>query len=193
MLRYHDLPAHSSEVLDLTSLTVDEFTVLVPPFEAAFLGYMAEWTLHGRRRQSRRYTTYKNCPLPTPEDRLLFILVYLKQNPTQLLHGRVFGMRQSKATQWIHGLLPVLRHTLRALGDAPCRSVKALCERLGVELPHLPLEPSPAEEVRPATPPMAPLFVMMAPSDPSRAPTTRRNRKRVTAARKSGIGSKTSC
>jgi hypothetical protein len=69
MLRYHDLPAHSSEVLDLTSLTVDEFTVLVPPFEAAFLGYMAEWTLHGQRRQSRRYTTYKNCPLPTPEDR----------------------------------------------------------------------------------------------------------------------------
>ena len=42
MLRYHDLPAHSSEVLDLTSLTVDEFTVLVPPFEAAFWGYMAE-------------------------------------------------------------------------------------------------------------------------------------------------------
>ena len=193
MLQYHDLPAHSSEVLDLTSLTVDEFTVLVPPFEAAFLGYMAEWTLHGQRRQSRRYTTYKNCPLPTPEDRLLFILVYLKQNPTQLLHGRVFGMRQSKATQWIHVLLPVLRNTLRALGDAPCRSVKALCERLGVELPHLPLEPSPAEAVRPATPPMAPLFVMMAPSDPSRAPTTRLNRKRVTAARKSGICSKTSC
>jgi len=180
-------------VLDLTSLTVDEFTVLVPPFEAAFLGYMAEWTLHGRRRQSRRYTTYKNCPLPTPEDRLLFILVYLTQHPTQLLHGRVFGMRQSKATQWLHVLLPVLRNTLRAIGDAPCRSVKALCARLGVELPHLPLEPSPAEEVRPATPPMAPLFVMMAPSDPARAPTTRLDSKRVTAARKRGRCSKTSC
>jgi Helix-turn-helix of DDE superfamily endonuclease len=193
MLRYRDLPAHTTEVLDLTSLTVDEFAALVPPFEAAFLSYMAEWTLHGRRRQSRRYTTYKNCPLPTPEDRLLFILVYLKQNPTQLLHGRVFGMRQSKATQWIHVLLPVLRNTLRALGDAPCRRVEALCERLGVELPHLPLEPSPAGEGRPATPPVAPLFVMMVPSDPSRAPTTRLHRKRVIAARKSGIGSKISC
>src|SRR5262245_39525873 len=30
---------------------------------------MAEWTLHGQRRQSRRYATYKHCPLPTPEDR----------------------------------------------------------------------------------------------------------------------------
>ena len=41
MLRYRDIPTHTTEVLDLTSLTVDEFAALVPPFEAAFLGYMA--------------------------------------------------------------------------------------------------------------------------------------------------------
>jgi hypothetical protein len=58
MLRYGDLPTHTTDVLDLTSLTVDEFRALVPPFEAAFLRYMADWTLHGRRRQARRYTTY---------------------------------------------------------------------------------------------------------------------------------------
>lgn len=186
MLRYGDLPTHTTDVLDLTSLTVDEFRALVPPFEAAFLGYMADWTLHGRRRQARRYTTYQNCPLPTPEDRLLFILVYLKQNPTQLLHGRLFGMRQSKATQWIHVLLPVLRNTLRTLGDAPSRSVEALHACLGVEVPSLALDPSPAEAGQGTPPPVAPLFVMTAPSDPSRAPTTRLNRKRVIAARKSG-------
>jgi hypothetical protein len=185
MVRYRDLPTHTTEMLDLTSLTVDEFTALVPPFEAAFLGYMADWTLHGRRRQARRYTTYKNCPLPTPEDRLLFILVYLKQNPTQVLHGCLFGMRQSKATQWIHVLLPVLRNTLRTLGDAPCRRVEALRERLGMEVPFLPLEASPAEELQ-AAPAALPLFLMMAPSDPSRAPTTRLNRRRVIAARTSG-------
>ena len=113
MWRYRELSPSTTEVLDLTSLTVDEFTALVPPFEAACLDYMADWTLHGRQRQARRYTTYKNCPLPTPEDRLLFILVYLKQNPTPLLHGRLFGRRQSKATQWVHVLLPVWRNTLR--------------------------------------------------------------------------------
>ena len=186
MLRYCDLPTHTTDVLDLTSLTVDEFAALLPSFEVAFLGYMAAWTLHGRRRQARRYTTYKSCPLPTPEDRLLFVLVYLKQNPTQLLHGRLFGMRQSKATQWIHVLLPVLRHTLRTLGDAPCRSVAALRARLRVEESSGPLEVSPTEEVRAAPSPMAPLFVMTAPSDPSRAPTTRLNRKLAIAARKSG-------
>jgi hypothetical protein len=83
-------------------LTVDELTALVAPFEAAFLGYMAAWTRHGRRRQARRSTTDKNGPRPTPEDRLLFILSYLKQHPTQRLHGRLFSMRQSQATQWMH-------------------------------------------------------------------------------------------
>ena len=186
MLRYRELPTHTTDLLDLTSLTVDEFEALVPPFETAFLRYMAEWTLHGRRRKSRRYTTYQHCPLPTPEDRLLFILVYLKQNTIQTLHGHLFGMRQSKANQWIHVLLPVLRNILRTLGDAPCRSLDALRQRLGVEWPPLPLASSKSEEAQAATPPAAPLFVMTAPSNPSRAPQTRLNRKLAIAARKSG-------
>src|SRR5712691_8747064 len=109
MLRYRDIPTHTTEVLDLTSLTGDEFAALVPPFAAAFLSYMAAWTLHGRRRQSRCYTTYKNFPLPAPEDRLLFILVSLKQHTMHTLHGCVFGMRQSKANPWRHVFLPVWR------------------------------------------------------------------------------------
>src|SRR5262245_13134571 len=44
---------------------------------------MADWHLDGRPRTARRYTTYTNCPLPTPEDRLLFILIYLKTYPLQ--------------------------------------------------------------------------------------------------------------
>ncbi len=167
---------------------MDEFAALVPPFEAAFLGSMAEWTLQRRRRQARRYTTYKNCPLPTPEDRLLFILVYFKKNTIHLLHERLFGMHQSKATQLIHVLPPVLRNTLRTLGDAPCRSVEALRQHLGGTLPPLPLASAPSEAVQAATPEAAPLFVMTAPSDPSRAPQTRLNSKRALAARKSGIG-----
>ena len=187
MLRYRDIPPHTTEVLDLTSLTVDEFAALVPPFEAAFLDSMATWTLHGRRRQSRRYTTYTNCPLPTPEDRLLFILVYLKQNTIHLLHGRLFGMHQSKATQWIHVLLPVLRNTLRTLGDAPCRSIEALRQCLGEAFPPVPEASARSEAVPAATPIAVPLFVMTAPNDLSRAPTIRRNRKRAIAGRKSGI------
>ena len=70
-LRFTDLQTRPLEVLDLTSLTLDEFRHLLPPFEAAFQAHMAQWRFDGRPRTARRYTTYQNCPLPTPEDRLL--------------------------------------------------------------------------------------------------------------------------
>jgi len=74
-LRFSDLQMRPTEVLDLTSLTVNEFEQVVPPFEAAFQAHMALWRLDGKPRTARRYSTSKNCSLPTPEDRLLFILV----------------------------------------------------------------------------------------------------------------------
>jgi hypothetical protein len=87
-LRFADLQTRPTEVLDLTSLTLNEFGQLVPPFEATFQAHMAHWRLDGQPRTARRYTTYTNCPLPTPEDRLLFILVYLKTYPLQVVQGR---------------------------------------------------------------------------------------------------------
>ncbi|HEX9870428.1 MAG TPA: transposase family protein [Candidatus Tectomicrobia bacterium] len=35
--------------------------------------------------------------MPTPEDRLLCILVYWKTYPLQVVQGRLFGMGQRKA------------------------------------------------------------------------------------------------
>ena len=114
----------------MTSLTVGEFHQLVPPFEAAFQAHMAHWRLAGKPRTARWYATYQNCPLPTPEDRLWFILVSVKTYPLQVVQGRLFGMGQSKAHQWSHVLLVVLRAALRALGDAPTRALAELAQRL---------------------------------------------------------------
>src|SRR5262245_22403375 len=121
-----DVQAHPTEFLDLTSLTRDEFQLLVPPFEAAFQAHMREWRLAGKPRTARRFSVCQNCPLPTPEDRLFFILMYLKTYALQVVQGRLFGMGQSKANQWIHVLLPALLTALRTLGDAPARSLTAL-------------------------------------------------------------------
>ena len=118
-VRFADLQTRPTEVLDLTSLTLAECQQLVPPFEAMFQAHMADWRLDGKSRTARRYMTYKNCPLPTPEDRLRCILVYLKTYPLQVVQGRLFGMGQSKAHQWIHVLLVVLRAALRAWGMPP--------------------------------------------------------------------------
>src|SRR5438034_6576473 len=131
-LRFIALQARPLEFLDFTSVTLDEFQQLVPPFEAAFQARMAAWRMDGRPRTARRFTVYKNCPLPTPEDRLFFILTYLKTYALQVVQGRLFGMGQSKANRWIHVLLPALLAALRTLGDAPARSLTALAQRLGV-------------------------------------------------------------
>jgi len=71
-LRFADVQSRPTEFLDLTSLTLDEFQQLVPPFEAAFQAHMAMWRLDGKPRTARRFSVYNNCPLPTPEDRLFF-------------------------------------------------------------------------------------------------------------------------
>jgi Helix-turn-helix of DDE superfamily endonuclease len=195
-LRFTDLQTRPLEVLDLTSLTLDEFRRLVPPFEAAFQAHMAQWRFDGQPRTARRYTTYQSCPLPTPEDRLLFILAYLKTYPLQVVQGRLFGMDQSKANQWIHLLLGVLKATLRALGDAPSRSLQELARRLGVtEAEAAALVVPTAEPSPPAEPPAAapspaaasPLLAMMGRNGASRAPRTRLSRRAVIVARKNAI------
>ena len=176
-LRFADLETRSTEVLDLTSLTLDEFRPLVPPFETAYQAHMVAWRLDGQPRTARRYTTYQNCPLPTPEDRLLFILVYLKTYPLQ-------------------------QATLRALGDAPTRSVTELAKRLKVTetdtsalVVPVPEPPNPSDLPAPesAQVPASPLLGMMAPNGASGVPTIRLSRRAIIAARKSATRSKMCC
>jgi hypothetical protein len=189
-LRFADVQSRPTEFLDFTSLTLDEFHQLVPSFEAAFQAHMATWRLDGKPRTARQFAVYKTCPLPTPEDRLCFLLTYLKTYSLQVVQGRLFGMGQSKANQWIHALLPVLLAALRTLGDAPARSLTALAQRLGVSEAEaatvvVPLEEVPAPVVTgPTAASASPLLPMTAPNGASSAPKTLLNRPNVRAARK---------
>src|SRR5215813_13564997 len=198
-VRFTALQSRPMEFLDVTSLTLDEFQQLVPPFETAFHARMVAWRMDGKPRTARRFTVYKNCPLLTPEDRLLFILVYIKTYTLQVVHGRLFGMVQGKANQWIHVLLPALLAALRALGDAPARSLSALAQRLGVSEAAAATVVTPLEEESapvvavPTAAPAAPLLPMTGRNGASFAPKTLRNRPHVTAARKKTTRSKMSC
>src|SRR6266511_3667839 len=191
-LRFVDLRSRPMEFLDFTSVTLDEFQQLVPPFEDAFQAHMAAWQMNGKPRTARRFAVYKNCPLPTPEDRLFFILTYLKTSALQVVQGRLFGMVQGKANQWIHVLLPALLAALRTLGDAPARSLTALAQRLGVSEADAATVVAPLEEPAPvvAVPtaaPASPLLPMTGRNGASSAPKTLLNRRRVIVARKRTI------
>jgi hypothetical protein len=172
MLRYATEKDKAYRILDLTSLTVDEFEQLVEPFERAFVRHMREWTMEGKPRTARAYTPYTNSPLPTPEDRLLFLLSYLKLATLQVAHGALFGMSQSNANKWIHLLLVVLDQTLRDLGDSPTRHLAALQQRLA--------------ELQASEAGSSSLFFTTAPNGRSPAPKIAMSKKRVIAARKSG-------
>ncbi len=189
-LRFAELQARPMEFLDFTSVTLDEFQQLVPPFEAAFQARMAAWRMDGKPRTARRFTVYKNCPLPTPEDRLFFLLTYLKTYTLQVVQGRLFGMVQGKANQWIHVLLPALLAALRALGDAPTRSLTALAQRLGVSEADAATVVTPLAEdsapmaAAPASVPVFPLLPMTARNGVSSAPKALLNRRIVIVGRK---------
>src|SRR5437660_8802018 len=186
-VRFTELQSRPMAFLDFKSVTLDEFQQLVPPFETAFQCHMAVWRMDGKPRTARRFTVYKTCRLPTSEDRLLFILTYLKTYALQVVQGRLFGMVQGKANQWIHALLPALLAALRALGDAPARSLAALAQRLGISeadaatvVVPLKEESAPGSPI-PAAAPASPLLPMTGRNDASSAPKTLVNSKQVTA------------
>jgi Helix-turn-helix of DDE superfamily endonuclease len=191
-LRFADMWVRPTEFLDFTSLTVDEFQILIPPFEAAFQAHMRLWCLDGTPRTNRRFSVYRTCPLSTPEDRLFFLLTYLKTYTLQVVQGRLFGMGQSKANQWIHVLLPALLAALRDLGDAPTRCLTALAQRLDGPNAATEVEAVSAEEPRSVSPPpaapvagpLSPLLPMTGRNGASSAPKTLLNRRTVTVARK---------
>jgi Helix-turn-helix of DDE superfamily endonuclease len=193
------LQSRPTEFLDCTSVTLDAFQPLVPPFEAAFQAHMAAWRLAGKPRTARRFSVYPNCPVPPPEDRLLFILAYMKTYSLQGVQGRLFGMGHSKAIQWIHMLLPVLLAALRALGDAPARSLTALAQCLGVSeadaatvVAPLAEAPAPLGAVSVAAS-ASPLVPMTGRHGGASAPKTLLNSKRVIAVSKETTQEKMSC
>jgi hypothetical protein len=152
MLRYQQIAQNETKLLALTGLTHQEFQDLVPLFQTSFETTLREQTMDGLDRIGRAFTPYRNSPLPTLEDKLLFILVYLKQYPTQTVQGQLFGMSQSNANKWIHLLHPVLNQALAAAGYLPQRMAVLTHRAKPTTSADDPMERS--------------LFSMMEPNDP---------------------------
>ena len=124
MLRYDELKTQPRKFVSFTSLTPEEFNVLLPAFERAYLKtYPAAKTKAGTPRKRKAGGGRKGA-LASIEQKLLFALVYQKSYPLQSVMGELFGMGQSQANEWIHSLLPILKQALDDLGYAPERDPK---------------------------------------------------------------------
>jgi DDE superfamily endonuclease/Helix-turn-helix of DDE superfamily endonuclease len=124
MLRYQDICTKKSRFIALTGLHIEEFVVLLTHFQKAFDWSMQHSTMTGKKREYRRYTTYSNRPLPTMEDKLFFILVYLKHNLHQEIQGCLFGMSQTNVSKWTHLLHRILNQALAQQSYLPARTAE---------------------------------------------------------------------
>jgi len=134
MMTYHTLSTQARPFLAMTGLTLAEFRDLLPAFEAAYVRtYPPDRTADGQARQ-RWPGAGRHSVLSRSEDQLLFVLVYLKTYPLQVVLGQLFGISTSQVNHWLQHLLPVLRSALDDLGVAP--------ERDGARLARSPAPPA---------------------------------------------------
>ena len=121
MLEYGDVKRNRQRFLALTGLTVKEFKALLPFFIQAYSKrYEGKKTLSGKKRK-RLIGGGRGSGLKPAEQKLLFILVYLKTYPLQVVMGELFELTQAGANQWIHRLLPVIQEALDKMGVKPER------------------------------------------------------------------------
>lgn len=121
MLTYDELKEKPRKFLSLTRLTPEEFNVLLPGFERAYLKkYPRSKTMIGKTRK-RKAGAGRKGSLARVEQKLLFALVYQKSCPLQSVMGELFGIGQSQANEWIHSLLSILKQALDDLGFVPER------------------------------------------------------------------------
>jgi hypothetical protein len=154
MLEYIKLKQNRRKLLALTGLTLKEFKALLPFFVEAYrCTYAGDKTLAGHKRQ-RLVGGGRASTLTTAEQKLLFILVYQKTYPLQVVMGELFGLSQSSANEWIHRLLPVVRDALTAMGVMPERdgSQFALSERNQKEPPDYIIDGTERRRQRPKKP-----------------------------------------
>lgn len=118
-----------SRLIALTGLNQASFTALCTAFAEHWQTYIKEYRLNGVKRQ-RRLSKKETDVLPRIEDKVFFLLKYLKTNPLQEALAHDFAMSQPQANMWIHALLPVFRRTLTAMNLAPARSGEGLSEVL---------------------------------------------------------------
>lgn len=154
MMTYTTLKRNPRKFLALTGLTPQEFELLLAPFSRAYERlYLPDRTLGGRPRQ-RFPGGGRQGSLSPREQKLLFILVYVKTYPLQVLLGEIFNLSQPQVHHWIHRLLPILRSALDEVGVLPERDPRHFAQsqpRSGQE-PRLIIDGTERRRQRPKNP-----------------------------------------
>ena len=119
MLNYQKLVNRPAHLHRLTGLTVPEFEQLLDKFQSSWNIYLFNLSKNPKRK--RKYGGGRHPTLLSLEDKLLFILVYVRMYPLLFLHGVMFGIEEGNTCIWVHRLLPLLDEALGFAHRRPAR------------------------------------------------------------------------
>jgi hypothetical protein len=131
---YHQVKEHPKLFLAMTGLTHAEFEQWLLHFQYAWDQYVKHNYIDRDNRQRQYGGGRAALTLINLEDKLLFILYYVKVYPLQEILAFEFGMVQSTANEWIHILREVLQKALAHGGYVPERDPKQLDTVLASEV-----------------------------------------------------------
>lgn len=112
MFSYQSVKEYPKLLLAMTGLTGEEFSILVETFAQVWDAYVQQEYVNRPNRQRQYGAGQHATTLVAIEDKLLFIVYYLKVYPLQEILAFEFGMAQSTASEWIQILTPILQETL---------------------------------------------------------------------------------
>jgi hypothetical protein len=124
MKNYYDSVRSERQLKSLTGLGKQEFEKLLQAFSDSLKEISDEEYRRNRKNRSRRPGGGRKGQLSTPENKLFFILFYLKTYPTFDVLGFFFVLNPSKAEENVKKLLPVLKRAQSKLNLLPRRILK---------------------------------------------------------------------
>ena len=135
MLTFEKLSKRPRVFRIMSGLTPEEFYCLLDKFQSSWQMYVRSEFLSKERK--RAYGGGRHTRLLSLEDKLLFILVYVRIYPLMIVHGLFFGFEDSRACEWIQRLLPVLDRACGFAHIKPMRGRGRSLEEILEEIPEL--------------------------------------------------------
>ncbi len=127
-----------SELRSLLSLNQVAYQDLFKFFDPLISKKLSLYTLKGQMRLFPEPDESVRSSLYGSKCKLDLILMYLKENPNQSYHGRLYGISQSKVSEWVGYLIPVLLESLLKMGVMP--QMGCYYEQVNEEIDYLLLD-----------------------------------------------------
>ncbi|MFO1432919.1 MAG: transposase family protein [Candidatus Competibacteraceae bacterium] len=112
------------QLKSLIGLSREEFDKLLEVFSVCLEEIKNNKYRKNRKNRKRRPGGGRTGSLGTPENKLFFILYYLKNYPTFDVLGFIFDMNPSKSHENVKKLTPILRRAQRRLQILPKQHFK---------------------------------------------------------------------